>query len=183
MRTGLARCAWLWRWCSPRRCCLAPPGWASAQAQSVNVVLRNFAIEGAPAAVRAGQQLRFVATNPGPQGNHNLSIDGMGATISSPDPNVAPGTSSVLTLTAPATPGTYALFCPVGQHRQNGMEVSLTVVAGATGLAAGWRRRRAGAAAGARRGGTLSPAPWGSSCAGGRRSGCPAPLRRSKGED
>ena len=115
---------------------LGAAGLASAQAQSVNVVLRNFAIEGAPAAVRAGQQLRFVATNPGPQGNHNLSIDGMGATIASPDPNVAPGTSSVLTLTAPATPGTYALFCPVGQHRQNGMEVSLTVVAGATGLAA-----------------------------------------------
>jgi uncharacterized cupredoxin-like copper-binding protein len=111
-------------------------GLAGAQELTANVVLRNFAIEGAPAAVRAGQPLRFVATNPGPQGNHNLSIDGMGATIASPDPNVAPGTSGVLTLTAPAAPGTYALFCPVGQHRQNGMEVTLTVVAGASGLAA-----------------------------------------------
>ena len=111
-------------------------GLAGAQELTANVVLRNFAIEGAPAAVRAGQPLRFVATNPGPQGNHNLSIEGMGATIASPDPNVAPGTSGVLTLTAPAAPGTYALFCPVGQHRQNGMEVTLTVVAGASGLAA-----------------------------------------------
>jgi hypothetical protein len=49
----------------------------------------------------------------------------------------------VLTLTAPTAPGTYALFCPVGQHRQNGMEVPLTVVAGAPTLAA------AGSAAGA----------------------------------
>jgi LPXTG-motif cell wall-anchored protein len=28
-------------------------------------------------------------------------------------------------------PGTYALFCPVGQHRANGMEVRITVAAAA----------------------------------------------------
>ena len=53
---------------------LGAAGLAFAQAQSVNVVLRNFAIEGAPAAVRAGQQPRFVATNPGPQGNHTSRL-------------------------------------------------------------------------------------------------------------
>jgi plastocyanin len=117
-------------------------GLALAQAMTYNVVLRSFAIEGAPASVRAGQQLRFNVTNPGPTGNHNLSIDGMGVSIASPDPNVAPATNGVVNLTAPAAPGTYALFCPVGQHRKMGMEVTLTVLAGATGLAA------AGAAAG-----------------------------------
>jgi plastocyanin len=111
-------------------------GLALAQAMTYNVVLRSFAIEGAPTSVRAGQQLRFNVTNPGPTGNHNLSIEGMGATVASPDPNVAAGTNAVLTLTAPSTPGTYALFCPVGQHRQMGMEATLTVLAGATGLAA-----------------------------------------------
>jgi uncharacterized cupredoxin-like copper-binding protein len=100
---------------------------AFAQAQSFNVVLRNFAIEGAPATVRAGEALRFNVTNPGPAGNHNLSIDGMGVNIASPDPNVAPGTNGVLNITAPTTPGTYALYCPVGMHRQMGMEVRLTV--------------------------------------------------------
>lgn len=109
---------------------------AYAQAQTFNIVERNFAIEGAPASVRAGQQLRFNVTNPGPAGNHNLSIDGMGVAIASPDPNVGPGTSGVINITAPSAPGTYNLYCPVGQHRANGMEVRLTVVAGAATLPA-----------------------------------------------
>jgi LPXTG-motif cell wall-anchored protein len=109
-------------------------GLALAQAQTVNVTLRNFAIEGAPASVRAGQQLRFNVTNPGPTGQHNLSIDTGSAVVASPDPNVAPMMNGVITITAPSTPGTYRLFCPVGQHRANGMDVSLTVVAGAAAL-------------------------------------------------
>src|SRR5919202_1726378 len=108
---------------------------AYAQAQTFSITERNFAIEGAPTSVRAGQQLRFNVTNPGPAGQHNLAIDGMGASITAEEPNVQPGTNGVLTITAPTTPGTYNLFCPVGQHRQNGMEVRLTVVAGAAALA------------------------------------------------
>jgi hypothetical protein len=100
---------------------------AYAQAQTYNVVERNFAIEGAPASVRAGQQLRFNVTNPGPAGQHNLSIDGMGVNIASSDPNVGPSTSGVINITAPTAPGTYNLYCPVGQHRANGMEVRLIV--------------------------------------------------------
>jgi plastocyanin len=109
---------------------------AYAQAQTFSITERNFAIEGAPASVRAGQQLRFNVTNPGPAGSHNLAIDGMGVNIMGEEPNVQPGTSGVLTLTAPTTPGTYNLYCPVGQHRANGMDVRLTVVAGAAALSA-----------------------------------------------
>jgi len=107
---------------------------AYAQAASFNITERSFAIEGAPASVRAGQQLRFTVTNPGPSGSHNLAIDGNGANSTSPDPNVASGASGVLTIAAPTAPGTYNLFCPVGQHRASGMEVKLTVVAGAAAL-------------------------------------------------
>ena len=104
--------------------------------QTFNVTLRNFAIEGAPASVAAGQRLVFNVTNPGPAGQHNLSFDVNGTIISSPDPNVPPGATGVITLTAPTMAGTFRLFCPVGQHRANGMDVPVTVVAGATTLAA-----------------------------------------------
>ncbi len=111
---------------------------AYAQAvQTANIVERNFAIEGAPTSVRAGQQIRFNVTNPGPTGQHNLNIDGNGIpTIAAAGDNVQPNTTGVLTITAPSAPGTYKLFCPVGQHRANGMEVNLTVVAGAAALPA-----------------------------------------------
>lgn len=109
----------------------------TAFAQTFNgVTLRNFAIEGAPTSVRAGSTLVFNVMNPGPAGPHNLSIDTGSAVISSPDPNVQPGTNGTIRLTAPTTPGTYKLFCPVGQHRANGMEANLTVVAGAAALPA-----------------------------------------------
>ncbi len=109
---------------------------AYAQAQTFSITERNFAIEGAPTSVRAGQELRFNVTNPGPAGQHNLAIDGMGANIMAAEPNVQPNATGVLTLTAPSAPGTYNLYCPVGQHRQNGMDVTFTVVAGATALPA-----------------------------------------------
>ena len=105
---------------------------AYAQAATFNITEMNFAIQGAPATVRAGQALTFNVTNPGPAGSHNLAIDGNGANITSPDPNVAPATNGTLHITAPTAPGTYNLFCPVGQHRANGMEVKITVAGAAT---------------------------------------------------
>jgi LPXTG-motif cell wall-anchored protein len=96
--------------------------------------LTSFNIAGAPSSVRAGATLVFNAsaeTNP-----HNLAIDANGTIASPTNPNIAPGTSGQITLTAPATPGTYVLFCPVGQHRTNGMQVPITVVAGASALPA-----------------------------------------------
>ena len=102
----------------------------AAQTFSVHEV--NFAIEGAPSTVRAGAPLTYNVTSEGFP--HNLAIDGNGVELRPSTPNIQNGTGTV---SFPALqPGTYNLYCPVGQHRQNGMEVRLTVVAGAAGLPA-----------------------------------------------
>ena len=119
---------------------------AYAQAQAFNVTLdgnvRPFAIGGAPATVRAGTPVTFNARNVGPAGDtsaphtHNLAIEGPGgANRPSPVPNLTGGQTAAITFAA-LTPGSYVLYCPVGQHRANGMSVNFTVVAGATALPA-----------------------------------------------
>jgi plastocyanin len=111
---------------------------AFAQAQSYNVTLRNFAIDGAPAQVRAGAPITFNATASGLP--HNLAIEGSGVMIPAPGPNLTDGQSGAITFAA-LQPGTYTLYCPVGMHRANGMQTTMTVVAAstlpATGGAAG----------------------------------------------
>lgn len=95
-------------------------------AQTANVRLVNFAIEGAPAQVRAGAPITFNATSSGFP--HNLAIDGNGVNIPAPGPNLMDGQSGSYTFAA-LQPGTYSLYCPVGMHRANGMQVTMTVVA------------------------------------------------------
>jgi uncharacterized cupredoxin-like copper-binding protein len=59
----------------------------------------------------------------GDQMPHAIAIEGNGV---DQDGEVAqPGAKS--TVTADLKPGTYTFYCPVGQHRQNGMEGTLTV--------------------------------------------------------
>jgi plastocyanin len=101
-------------------------------AQTFSVHEVNFAIEGAPTSVRAGAPLTYNVTAEGFP--HNLAIDGNGVDLRPSTPNIQNGTGTV---SFPALqPGTYHLYCPVGQHRQNGMDVTFTVVAGAAALPA-----------------------------------------------
>jgi plastocyanin len=53
---------------------------------------------------------------------HAVEIEGNGVEAKS---NVVTGGSA--TVTADLKPGTYEFYCPVGQHRQNGMEGKLVV--------------------------------------------------------
>jgi plastocyanin len=100
---------------------------AMAQAaQTFNVRLSNFMIAGAPAQVRAGTPLVFNATANGLP--HNLAIDGNGVELRPSTPNIMDGQSGTVTFPA-LQPGTYTLYCPVGMHRANGMQTTLTVVA------------------------------------------------------
>jgi len=104
---------------------------ARAQAaQTFNVTESNFVISGAPSQVRAGAPLVFNVTASGFP--HNLAIDGNGVDLDPTTPNIQNGTGTV-TYQA-LQPGTYHLYCPVGQHRANGMDVTFTVVAGAAAL-------------------------------------------------
>jgi plastocyanin len=98
---------------------------ASAQAaQTFSVQESNFRIDGAPTQVRAGAPIVFNVTAMGFP--HNLAIDGNGVDLDPTTPNIqnASGTVSFPAL----QPGTYNLYCPVGTHRANGMEVHFTVV-------------------------------------------------------
>jgi hypothetical protein len=109
-----------------------------AQAQTFNVglngTIRPFAIEGAPTQVRAGTPIVFNSRNVGPAGDtsgpntHNLAIDGNGVDLRPSTPNLTGGQTGMISFPA-LQPGTYKLYCPVGQHRANGMEVTFTVLA------------------------------------------------------
>ena len=133
-------------------------------AQAFNVQLRNFTIAGAPAQVRAGAPITFNATAMGLP--HNLAIEGSGVDLHpGPGPNLTDGQSGTITFAA-LQPGTYTLYCPVGMHRANGMQTTLTVVA-ATQPA---RHRRRGRE---RRPGGAGPGGAGQR----RRRALPAPAR------
>jgi plastocyanin len=54
---------------------------------------------------------------------HAIAVEGNG--VDKDGEVVQPGGTS--TVTVDLKPGTYTFYCPVGQHRQNGMEGTLTV--------------------------------------------------------
>jgi LPXTG-motif cell wall-anchored protein len=121
-------------------------GMAFAQAQTFNVTIdgtpRPFVWMGLPTTVRAGAPITINARNVGPAGDtsaphtHNIAIEAPGGvTIPSPVPNFTGGQSATLNFAA-LTPGTYTFYCPVGQHRANGLSTTFTVVAGAAALPA-----------------------------------------------
>jgi hypothetical protein len=92
--------------------------------QVADVALLEWLID-MPAEVRAGE-INFAVTNEGAEA-HSLVIEGPGGTFSLPEP-LAPGTSAVLNATL--APGDYVVYCPQGdgEHREEGMELTLTVV-------------------------------------------------------
>ncbi len=72
---------------------------------------------------KAGE-VTITLTNPdGNQMPHNVALEGTG--VKDAGEVVEAGGSS--TVTATLEPGEYTFFCAVGQHRQNGMEGTLTV--------------------------------------------------------
>jgi uncharacterized cupredoxin-like copper-binding protein len=64
----------------------------------------------------------FVATNNG-QTTHALEIEGQGVEEETED--IAPGDTAELTVTLEA--GEYELYCPVGNHKDMGMKLDITV--------------------------------------------------------
>ncbi len=99
---------------------------AAAQAgepQVVDVALSNFVIE-MPETLPAGPT-RFAIANNG-QAPHNFVIEGNGQSRRLAN-NLEPGQSGFLNIDL--APGTYTVFCPVGDggHRAQGMERTLTV--------------------------------------------------------
>jgi plastocyanin len=96
---------------------------ADSGPQLVDVSLTEFAID-MPETLPAGK-VRFNVTNNGTV-PHSFVVEGEGTTKRLAN-NVPPGGSAKLN--ADLKPGTYTVFCPVGEgaHRAKGMEVTLTV--------------------------------------------------------
>jgi len=93
----------------------------AASAQTVDVTLTEFQIE-MPSTLQAGP-VSFVVTNEG-SGTHNFEIEGEGveAVLTA---NLAGGESQ--TLEVDLQPGTYKVYCPVGNHEGQGMTTEVTV--------------------------------------------------------
>jgi uncharacterized cupredoxin-like copper-binding protein len=96
---------------------------AGEETQVVDVSLTEWSIE-MPDTLAAGP-ITFNITNNGSV-QHNLEIEGNGVEEKL-DANLAPGESGTLEVTLEA--GTYEVYCPVGDgsHREQGMELELTV--------------------------------------------------------
>jgi uncharacterized cupredoxin-like copper-binding protein len=65
---------------------------------------------------------------------HNLFIEGEGISRAAGDTIAANGSASV---DVNFRPGTYTLYCPLGDHRQKGEQVEVTIAAPGGGTAAG----------------------------------------------
>jgi polyvinyl alcohol dehydrogenase (cytochrome) len=91
----------------------------------VQLVAKDNAFEPAELTVRPGQRLNVILVN---RGEHEHSIEfelpSGEAELAQP---IAAGTQGTVQLTAPTEPGTYVFYCPVGDHREKGMEGKLIV--------------------------------------------------------
>jgi uncharacterized cupredoxin-like copper-binding protein len=98
-------------------------GSGGGSSQSVNVSLTDFKLNPDNPTVKAGS-VTFKATNDG-QTTHSLEVEGPGDEQQLPN-ELAPGDSGELTVDL-SKPGTYEWYCPIGNHRQLGMEGEITV--------------------------------------------------------
>jgi plastocyanin len=88
---------------------------------TTEVGLTEYQIE-MPASLSAGPQT-FRITNNGTT-EHNFEVEGQGIEEAF-ETNLDPGVTQTMQLDL--APGTYEVYCPVGDHREQGMEVQLTV--------------------------------------------------------
>jgi uncharacterized cupredoxin-like copper-binding protein len=98
-----------------------PAAAAAGSGDEVAVSLTEFTIE-MPTELAAGP-ITFQVTNDGTV-EHNFEVEGQGIEEELPQ-NLAPGQSGTLSLEL--APGTYEVYCPVGDHAEHGMRLELTV--------------------------------------------------------
>ena len=89
--------------------------------EATRVVLTDFEIDPATPTAQAGE-VTYEVVNEG-QAPHALEIEGNG--VEEETATLSPGGEA--TLTASLEPGEYEWYCPVGNHREMGMEGTLTV--------------------------------------------------------
>lgn len=87
----------------------------------------NIAFDPSAITVKAGQQvtIKFTNNDQNPIPGHDWVLEGFEDTAST---DVADNGETVeVTFTAPSEPGDYAFYCSIGDHRDQGMEGTLTV--------------------------------------------------------
>ena len=94
--------------------------------EAVEIVETDFALDPASVTVEAAGETTFRVVNDGAT-THALEVDGGG--IEEETEEIAPGESAELTVALDE--GEYELYCPIGSHREQGMEGTLVVGAGA----------------------------------------------------
>lgn len=92
------------------------------EATEVTVTMVDFQLELSETSFAPGEYT-FVAEQAGEE-PHALTIEGPG--VSDTTPEISPGGGSE-ELTVTLEPGTYQLWCPVGDHREDGMETTIEV--------------------------------------------------------
>lgn len=98
-------------------------GIVSAQETTVEVTLRDLAID-MPSTIPAGP-VTLEVTNTGNM-PHTIIIEGEGVRLTMPETLLPAGPRST-TWEIDLAPGTYVVWCPIGAHRAEGMEVTITV--------------------------------------------------------
>lgn len=97
------------------------PATPAAGTAAVEVLLHGRTID-MPGSLPPGETT-FTVTNNGDH-EHSFEIEGNGVEREL-EANLAPGESGELTITL--EPGTYTVYCPVGDHREEGMVTTLEV--------------------------------------------------------
>jgi plastocyanin len=104
---------------------------SSGGGQTIEVSLSEFALDPSQVSVQKPGTYTFRAVNDG-QSVHALEIEGHG--VEEETENLQPGETAELTVELTEA-GDYELYCPVGNHRDMGMDGSVQV--GGTGAGAG----------------------------------------------
>ena len=95
---------------------------AAGGGQTVNISETDFALDPSQVSTESGL-VRFNVTNEG-NTTHNLEIEGNGVEEELPA-DLAPGDSGEVSVEL--EPGTYTMYCPIGDHREQGMEGTVEV--------------------------------------------------------
>jgi plastocyanin len=107
-------------------------GGDAAGGETVELVATEFAFDPADVSVEAAGETTFTLTNEG-EFPHALEIEGSG--LEEETEELGPGESA--SLTVDLEPGEYELYCPVGDHRDQGMEGTLVVGGAEAGAGTG----------------------------------------------
>jgi plastocyanin len=103
-------------------------GGATGDGGTIEVVATDYAFDPADVSVEEAGETTFTVSNEG-DFPHALEIEGSG--IEEETETLDPGASG--SVTVDLAPGEYVLYCPVGDHRERGMEGTLVVGGAAAG--------------------------------------------------